>query len=173
VSDQEGDAGTAGHVYAALIVDQLKSEESRKASLEQRGLAIISTSGALVSLLFGLGAVAVGRSGVLGLPWTARLLLIAATAAFIVASILGLLTNAPRAYLGAHLEDLRRLLLPDLWAASEALASRRVAENRVEVLTAARVFNASKAKILQAALIAELTGIVLIGGSVVDLLLER
>jgi hypothetical protein len=48
---------TAGLVYGPLINAQVEDEQARKTSLEQRGLAVITTSGVLVSLLFGLGAI--------------------------------------------------------------------------------------------------------------------
>ena len=43
-------------IYADFIKEQLDAQEARKVSLEQRGLAVITTSGALVTLLFGLTA---------------------------------------------------------------------------------------------------------------------
>ena len=43
-------------VYGEYIKEQLNAQEARKNSLEQRGLAVITTSGALVTLLFGLTA---------------------------------------------------------------------------------------------------------------------
>src|SRR3989442_1204674 len=48
---------TAPNSLSDLIKEQLKDERDRKSSIEQRGVAVISTSGALVSLLFGLAAV--------------------------------------------------------------------------------------------------------------------
>ena len=43
-------------IYADYIKEQQEAQEARKVSLEQRGLAVITTSGALVTLLFGLTA---------------------------------------------------------------------------------------------------------------------
>ena len=47
-------------IYSDYIKEQLDAQEARKISLEQRGLAVITTSGVLVTLLFGLTAL---RSG--------------------------------------------------------------------------------------------------------------
>lgn len=44
-------------IYAAYVNEQLAAQDSRKTSIEQRGIAVITTSGTLVSLLFGLVAV--------------------------------------------------------------------------------------------------------------------
>ncbi|HEX8117309.1 MAG TPA: hypothetical protein VF521_08555, partial [Pyrinomonadaceae bacterium] len=42
--------------YGDFIKDELEAQDKRKASFEQRGLAVITTSGALVTLLFALAA---------------------------------------------------------------------------------------------------------------------
>lgn len=43
-------------VYGEFIKDELEVQDKRKASFEQRGLAVITTSGVLVTLLFALAA---------------------------------------------------------------------------------------------------------------------
>lgn len=50
----------AGEVYAELISSNLERQAQRKSSIEQRGLSVISTSGALVTLQFALVAVITG-----------------------------------------------------------------------------------------------------------------
>jgi hypothetical protein len=164
---------TAGQIYARLISQQLKDEQDRKTSLEQRGLAVISTSGILVSLLFGLGAVTTTRPAALGLPTLARFLLIAAVVAFVVGASFGLATNAPRTYAAIAMKDLKRMVTEDLWNKAEDPASRRVAENRVELVDVSRSLNAKKASLLEWALRFELAGVFLVAGSVTDLLLQR
>jgi hypothetical protein len=47
----------AGSVYAGLIADQLTQARALKSSLEQRALAVITTAGTLVSLLFAFTAI--------------------------------------------------------------------------------------------------------------------
>src|SRR5438128_865547 len=42
----------AGSAYAAFLVQQLQDESLARDSLERRGLAVISTSGTLVTLVF-------------------------------------------------------------------------------------------------------------------------
>jgi hypothetical protein len=54
---------TAGDAYTALIIEQLAEERSRKTSLEQRGISVITSSGALVTLLFGLAALTTKPQG--------------------------------------------------------------------------------------------------------------
>ena len=52
------DGEAAGPLIADLITKELDAEQSVTASLQSRGLAVISSSGTLVTLLFGLSAVA-------------------------------------------------------------------------------------------------------------------
>src|SRR6266540_1704964 len=48
---------SAGYVaYGDFVKDELDAQDKRKSSFEQRGLAVITTSGALVTLLFALAA---------------------------------------------------------------------------------------------------------------------
>lgn len=165
---------TAGSsVYGELIAVQLTDEQARKTSLEQRGLAVITTSGVLVSLLFALGAVAVKRAETIGLPLPTRLLLIAALTAFVAAAALGLATNLPRAYVALALADLRRMVTPGLWDKAEGPAARRVAENRVELVAVARRINATKARLLSWAVGAETVGVALVAAAVAVLLVQR
>ena len=72
--EAEGTSGT--EAYAALIERELDAQEARKASLEQRGLAVITTAGALTSLLFGLAAFSTTGAHAFVLPASARHLLI-------------------------------------------------------------------------------------------------
>jgi hypothetical protein len=50
-----------GGSYGPTIESQLDEERARKASLESRGIGIVTTSGALSTLLFGLVAFAAGN----------------------------------------------------------------------------------------------------------------
>jgi hypothetical protein len=46
----------AGDAYSRLIDDQANQERDRKASLESRGVTVVTTSSALATLLFALTA---------------------------------------------------------------------------------------------------------------------
>ena len=48
----------AGEIFAAVIDYELEQERARRTSLEQRAMAVVTSSGVLVSLVFGMG---VGR----------------------------------------------------------------------------------------------------------------
>jgi len=141
--------------------------------LEQRGLAVISTSGVLVSLLFGFGAVTARRSEALDLPTSGRLLLVTAVVAFVIGAGFGLATNAPKTYAAIAQKALDSMITEDLWIGEEEPASRNVAKNKVKLVRIAREQNKRKAGLLQWALRSELVGVALVAASVADLLLHR
>lgn len=160
---------TAGSLYAALFEDQLKEESARKASFESRGLAVISTSAALVSLLLALAALVSGAD-TFDLPPEARVFLIMSCILFVAAALLGLSTNWPLAYRQLAIVDLKSLLDEKLWEGSFAVASRRVAEARAGVLQQARKLNRLKGRLLLAGMLVEVTAVVALAGSVVVIL---
>lgn len=88
-------AGQAGPLIADLITKELDAEESVTASLQSRGLAVISSSGTLVTLLFGLSAVATTAQH-LELQAAAKPPLYLAAVLLVAAAIAGIVTNAPR-----------------------------------------------------------------------------
>ena len=83
-------------IYADYIKEQVEAQEARKLSLEQRGLAVITTSGVLVTLLFGLTALTVRRAATFDIPNTAAGLLVGALVFFVLAALLAIITNLPR-----------------------------------------------------------------------------
>jgi hypothetical protein len=151
----------AGEVYKAVIEEQLKFERDRKTSLEQRALAVVTSSGVLVTLLLGLIAAIDrhGPSGVDRLPRLSALGLAAATVLFVAAATVALLANAPRNYGLFSLRDLRRMVTRDLWEGPTEHAERRVAEVTVELVDRARVQNRRKAQLLLWALCMEVTAV--------------
>lgn len=80
--------------YQNLVLDQLADERAKKASLDQRGIAVISTAGTLVTITLGFVALA-GQNDIDALPPTAMLLLVIALGLLVGASAGGLLINLP------------------------------------------------------------------------------
>src|SRR5690348_5642945 len=87
----------AGRAYAQLIADQLLEERTRKASLEARGITVITTSSALSTLLFGLTAGLTTLSR-FRLPPAAKLPLVLTLATFVFAAAFSLAVNMPLRY---------------------------------------------------------------------------
>lgn len=151
----------AGDAYGQLIEEQLQEERNRKSSVEQRGIAVITTSGVLVSLLFGLAAVVTASTRFV-LPGAARVFLLLSLPCFLAAAVLGIRANLPMKYQEAGPEGLRRILEPQFWNGPAAVGTLRVAEVRVDILTSYRQQTTVKAKALVRAMWAEVAGVCLV-----------
>jgi hypothetical protein len=163
--------GRAGTAIGQLIDEQLAEERSRKASLEARGLSVITTSGVLVTLLLGFGGLVKGDKG-LALPELAKFTLTGGLIAFVLAAAAGLYLNTPLAYVEVRVEDLRIWLEPRLWEAQSVGGEVRAAEARVEVLAAARALNDRKAIVLVGAIGTEVVAIALLAVAVGAIVLD-
>jgi hypothetical protein len=145
-------------VYAAYIEDQLVTQNARKQSIEARGIAVITTSGVLVSLLFGLAAVLTGADNY-QLPSGAEPWLYAALVGFVLAGIGGILANVPLFYISVNPPDLQAAV-NSMWDDDPKVAEQRVAATRVNVLTRAKKLNNVKGYILMGAVTAEVLAVV-------------
>lgn len=156
----------AGAIYASLVDSQLDEENRRKASFEARGIAVITTSAALVSLLFGiLGAVANSDSFELG--GASRGFLITSAVLFVAAAVAGLSSNWPLKYQQVEVDNLRQLTTQQYWDGEASVASRRVAEVKVEVLSRARGLNRLKGRLLLMGLFVEVLAVLALAISVI------
>jgi hypothetical protein len=163
------DEGTAGDVYARVIDELLQQERDRKASLEQRGLAVITSSGVLVTLLFGFSALTRTQQAA-PLPVITRLLLIAAMVAFLIAALMSLGINRPVNYAPLGVKTDLQLMVSDMWRDSAADGQWLIAKFRVGEIDRWREANGAKARRLQRAIWAESLGVALLAGSVAVLL---
>jgi hypothetical protein len=135
--------GTGTETYAALIDRELDAQEARKASLEQRGLAVITTAGALTSLLFGLAAFSTKSAHVLVLPGSAHQLLLAALVLFFMSAVGALVVNAPLVYQAVKPADIRGRLKETPVREREA-AARDIAFTQLKTLESAKKLNGVK-----------------------------
>jgi len=155
-----------GVSYRQLIETQLAEERATKASLEQRGLAVVTTSGVLATLLFGLAAFAKQSQKVaLGAP--ERYLLLTALLLFVGASAAGLWVARPRAYREAKIEVLYERVTKDEWYQRDPVeAYRRDAQSNVFILETARTRNGNKAKSLFLAISLEVLAVACVAAAV-------
>ena len=130
-------------VYGEFIKDELDVQDKRKASFEQRGLAVITTSGTLVTLLFALAALSTKKADTFTLPHTAEVWLSIALALFFVSALCALLTNAPLIYQAVPAEKIRERLREKPPRDSDA-AARDVAFTRLDELQSAKTINTIK-----------------------------
>ena len=115
--------------------------------MEARGLAIITSSGTLVTLLLALAAVVTSVEEFR--PSNATRWLFAVSALFFVgAAGLGIYCNAPTKYVDFEAASLRSLLDPQDWSTPGPDAERQVAEARIEVLADMRSRTERKAAAL-------------------------
>jgi hypothetical protein len=73
-------------VYGAFVDAELRAQDLRKSSFEQRGLAVVTTSGVLVTLLFALAGLSTKSEPTFALPHTTRLWLVSALIVFVIAA---------------------------------------------------------------------------------------
>jgi uncharacterized membrane protein len=156
-------------VYAAYIESQVRDQEALKGSIEQRGVAVITTCGTLVSLLFGLAAVLTGVEKY-ELPSAAEPWLYAALIAFVLAAITAIVTNLPLFYIGVRVEELRGAV-KNRWSESPEDAKQRVAATQVKVLARAKKLNKVKGIFLMAAIVAEVFAVVFLALAIRAILL--
>jgi hypothetical protein len=161
----ESPARRAGDVYGPLFVTMLTEQSARKSSIEQRALAVITTSGGLVSLLIALSALLLGKNATLRLNAGSRAIIIAAVVAFVAAAILALIANTPRGYGDFSDEDVDRMMHE--FDRSEEDARWLVAQRRAEMLKLAMKLNDGKAHLLQVAVTTEVAGVALVALGVV------
>jgi hypothetical protein len=157
----------SGDIYEKFIESTLEYEKARKVSLEQRGLSIVSSSGVLITLLFGIATLVRGKSELIA-PLAPRVLLAAGLVAFLIAILLGLAVNQPlsKYYEPVPVQSLRRAVESSNWKLDAIEAARRVSERRVEEIDTWRDGNGRKAARLYVAGISQAVGVVFVAGAV-------
>lgn len=146
-----------GSQYHAFIEAQLKAEYDRRTTLEARGLAVVTSSGTLVTLVFAVGAFALGkdyrpsRVGVVALGISLVL--------FIGAAVFGLLANFLRKYKVASPATVN-LMLTTHWTDTEVSARNVCAVANTDTLNSLRDGSNDKALQVSCALICQLAALV-------------
>jgi hypothetical protein len=161
-----GDSTSGGAVYGDLLKDELEAQEARKSSLEQRGLAVVTTSGALVTLLFALGALSTKASETFTLTGHAPTYLAIALIGFIAAAVAALGTNIPLRYEAVKADEIKNRLDDSEFVLSEDKATKDVALTRVKVLKSAKEKNGIKAMILLVAMGLEVIAVGFVGAAI-------
>lgn len=170
-ADTEAAEKSAGEVIADLIATELEAEQSVAASLQARGLAVISSSGTLVTLLFGLSALATNADH-FKLPAAIKPPLCLAAVLLVAAALAGIATNAPRGTRLTALARLRPLLELPYWAYPASSARQEVARTQLSVAEAARKVNRFRARLLLAGITLEIAGIASVTWAVVALIVR-
>lgn len=154
-------------LYAETAQKLLDEEDQRKTSIEQKGAAVLTTSGVLVTLLFAFASLAHPQLNVSGVP---LYFLGAALVMFVVAAILGVLSTWLLHYPILPAETVRDLVL-NWWDKPYEPAQRRLAEAKANILARARVQNTLKGRALVGAQSAQILAVLLAGVAVIVILL--
>lgn len=165
----------AGDEYAALIKEQMEGAQAKQASFEQRGIAVVTTSGTLASLLFAIVAAITSKSTYV-LSTFPRVCLIGALASFVLAAICGLFVNSPqlrRSVIGVDISSFRDdVLNVQQWSADATLGSLAATDVRLDVLQEARVGNALRSRILAAGFGFEALATIVLGIGIASILIN-
>ena len=151
---------SAATVYGEYLKDELAGQETRKSSFEQRGLAVVTTAGTLVTLLFGLAALSTTAAKADQLAGEEKVFLAIALGLFIASAVLALATNFPLKYSGPEPPDIRAHLEAD---EDVATAQLEVAYTRLNILTVAQEKNTCKGNLLFWALLVEVAAVTCVG----------
>lgn len=146
--------------------NELRQARDRAASLEQRAMAVVTTSGVLVSLIFGFGTLVKGKQ-ITSMSEAPRILLVLALISFVIAAIIALFTIMPRNYPAES--EWKNVL--GSWIASPGETWESITNLHLQEISHWLGTNASKAKILLAAIIAECIGISLLAVSMLVVIL--
>lgn len=140
-------------VYSDYVGEQLAREDARQESLERRALAVITSAGAISTLLFGLAAFNIDKKH-FTLPASAKLSLSFALAFFLLSALLAIAVNFPTKTDEVDPEELTDIL-KGRWKDSQFEAERMTTLTRLKVFVSARSQNNKKARFLYAAVIAQ------------------
>jgi hypothetical protein len=149
--------------YSDFIRALVERQDQRKVSLETRGIAVVTTAGAIATLLFGLAALT--QHGSIGITGTSALLLKFGVVSFAVAAAFAVATNSPLRY-GEPSGNTPANLL-EAWSEDDMTESeRQVSIAWGKVFAAAKDTNDLKARLLLAAILSEAVGVALIAAVV-------
>ncbi len=156
----------------SVINAEIEAEEERKESIERRGLAVVSTSGTLVTALFALGALVAAQDRYHP-PTAALIIILFALVFFVAAAVQGLSTNIVGRYQRIDVERLRKTAHSDLGTLTAVQVRRFTAETNADVLIGARYKNDDKATQLKLAIRLEVIAVLCLAGAVAVQILDQ
>lgn len=169
MTGDEPEPRRAGIAYGEFIKEQLESQAGRRKWIEEKGLGVVTSSAALTGLLFGLVTL-ITADKAFSMPKASVPILAFAVLAFLLAALLGVMTNWPRFYPAATTSGLEKLTSRSMWDKPEDDGQRATAKARVAIVKKSRVVNTTKAYLLVAALVAQFGGVVMVSAVVWQIL---
>lgn len=147
----------SGVNYAPFVEQELKAERERRATLDGRGQAVVTTAGVLVTILSTVSAIAINKK-LLVVSGPVRYSILSALACFILAVTLGILATINFKYdvaAGSTLVQLPREHSTD----GKEIAERNIVATNVATILSLRKGNDRKATFLFTALFAQLAAL--------------
>ena len=158
--------------YADLVADLVKSKNDYVSGLETRAVAVITTSGALVTLVLARAGL-VTRSQTFQVPDAVLNLAIVAVVLFVLASLAAMWVNRPRKVWDVDSDELE-VQMWDRWTLSHPHDPlRKATATHFELWRAGRKLSADKAWALVVAVAAQATAVVVLGVAAVLVLLDQ
>jgi hypothetical protein len=163
----------AGAFIAQVVNNEFALEDSRRISVEQRGVAVVTSSGALATLMLGLAALVTKAADFKLKPFPLALLLIA-LALFMLAAARGILANQPVKHQRVDLDDLSTLVEDlEVWRKPAEAVDRPLTEARLNSLRAIQRQTNRKVSHLTWGLRSEMAALVFLAAGVVVILVGR
>ncbi|MEU8655430.1 hypothetical protein [Actinoplanes philippinensis] len=132
--------------FADFIASELKAERDRKTALDTRGGNLVTSSGALVAVLAGLGTL--GRATGGSLPTSAGPLLVMALIGFFAAALFGIAAQWNRSYAVVTVDGLRHMV-DALWSDDSGTSMQRVSANCLGTIETLRKGSSAKEVLLR------------------------
>ena len=146
-------------LYLDFVEKELAAERDRRTRIDQRGLAIIATSGTLATLLLGIATALVGRDTTLGVDgWVVGGILLA-LAAFTTSALLALRATGLPEYKVLSI-DAYRSLRDEAFAKTEQQTRRTIAAIHRKTMDSLRELNNGKAQGIQWALTFQVVAVI-------------
>jgi hypothetical protein len=150
-------------LYSEVAAAQVADKRAAKESLERRALQVVTTSGTLLTIIFGLVAL-VTREQAFVIPTGARVFLYVSLVLFVVAAGLGLYANKPSESYDTLAPDGLRKVIDDSNHHSEFGAHVRIAKAQVAVLESYLPANRRLAELVGFAILVELVAAASLAG---------
>jgi hypothetical protein len=148
--------------YQAFVESQVAQERALKASLESRGITVITTATSLATLAFGVSAAGSALKTLTLSFWSIALIFLGVLG-LLLAAIVALRTNTPRAYIEGQPSEVKDLLTRyKRWTPAEMDAARQVTLLEIDIWSGAVDQNEEKATRLAQAIVLEIAGVVLL-----------
>jgi hypothetical protein len=136
-------------------------EWERKTTLEQRGITVITSSGALASLVFAITAVITKGTSFGAFKVPEAIFITGSLVLFVGAALHGIRVNRPEQYEIPPVSDFLRLADPPV----DVKEQRELTARFARALETTRRVNNEKAELLEAALRWQLAAVVAVGGA--------